>query len=354
MGFFKYLKNKFNPKKEQLVEKVKKENVVTIDASLKKEDQVFAPPKTTKDGSKITTPKNTFINKLENVFLNSKVVDEALLEQIKRILLSSDVGYYMSEKIINEMRLEIKKMQLTNPHYIKELLADKMFLIYSTDSFLDTSLNLKKGENNVVLIAGVNGSGKTTTIAKLAYLLKGQGFKVTLVAADTFRSGAVDQLQKWSKQLKSGFYGPKKQGQDPASVVFEALSLQKDTLGHVFLVDTAGRLQNKVNLMNELQKVKKIISEKLGFKNLINILVIDALIGQNSLLQAKEFHSILDIDGIVLTKMDSTSKGGIIFNIKEQLNLPIKYLGVGEKIEDLKEFDLELFIYNLFERFINE
>ena len=354
MGFFKYLKNKFSKNEDSLVKKVKSEKIVKIDPSKQKEDVVFGKKEVDKYSSKLQKPKNSFVNKLENVFLNSKVVDENLLENIKMILLSSDVGYYMSEKIIDQMRQEIKRMQLTNPKYIKELLADKMFLTYSSDSFLDSSLNLIKDKANVVLISGVNGSGKTTTIAKLASLVQKQGFQITLVAADTFRSGAVEQLEKWSKKLNAHFYGPKKEGQDPASVVFEALDQKQDLANHVFLIDTAGRLQNKINLMNELAKIKRIISEKLAFKNIINILVLDALIGQNSLLQAKEFNEILNIDGIVLTKMDSTSKGGIIFNIKEQLNIPIKYLGTGEKIDDLEEFDLEAFIYNLFERFIHE
>ena len=222
-----------------------------------------------------------------------------------------------------------------------------MFIIYVGDEVLSSKIKYQENGPTVILFVGVNGVGKTTTIAKIAWRMKQEGKKVLLVAADTFRAGAVEQLRLWSERVGASFYG-KDEGSDPASVVFDGCQMAKDENFDVVLVDTAGRLQNKVNLMKELEKMNKVIGGIISGGPHETLLVIDATTGQNGISQAKAFQEITDITGIVLTKLDGTAKGGIVLAIKEQLDLPVKYIGLGEAKEDLQVFDIEKYIYGLF------
>ena len=221
-----------------------------------------------------------------------------------------------------------------------------MFIIYVQNQIIVNKINYSDNGPTVILFVGVNGVGKTTTIGKLAYKLKQEGKKVMLVAGDTFRAGAVEQIEQWAQELDVTLAS--KEGADPASVIYDALSLAKDESYDVVLVDTAGRLQNKDNLMKELEKINKVISNKIEGAPHETLLVIDATTGQNGISQAKSFKEITNITGIVLTKLDGTAKGGIVLAIKDSVGIPVKYVGLGEKKEDLRVFDIEKYIYGLF------
>lgn len=221
-----------------------------------------------------------------------------------------------------------------------------MFVIYANDSYMTTKINYDDEDLTVILMIGVNGAGKTTTIAKLAHMMLNEGKTVMVAAGDTFRAGAIDQLDVWAKRL--GIECVKgKEGGDPSSVVFDALKRAKEQKVDVLICDTAGRLQNKVNLMNELEKMNRIIKRVVPQGPQETLLVIDATTGQNGVSQAQEFSKITDITGLVLTKMDGTAKGGIVLSIKDALNIPVKFVGLGEQMDDLQEFDLEQYIYGL-------
>lgn len=274
-------------------------------------------------------------------------IDEEFFEKLEEILIMSDISVSMVYIIIDEIKKEVKKENISDKNLIGEIIADKMFTIYANQSIVNTKLNLDNEGLNVILMVGVNGSGKTTSIAKIANKLKNEGKKIILAAGDTFRAGAVEQLKVWAQRLDIEIVVPEKEGSDPASVVYKALEKAKEDNYDVLIVDTAGRLQNKINLMNELSKINKIIEKFVPNAPHESLLVLDATTGQNGVLQAQAFKEVTPISGIVLTKMDGTSNGGIILTIKDKLNIDVKLIGLGEKMDDLQEFDLDAYIYGL-------
>ena len=280
-------------------------------------------------------------------------IDESFFEELEEVLIMSDISAPLVMEIIYEIKKEVKIEKITSPKLISEIIADKMFTIYTNNSIVDTNLNVKKNRLNVILMVGVNGCGKTTTIAKLANIFLKQNKKVLLVAGDTFRAGAVEQLSIWAKRLNCEVIKPLN-SKDPGSVVYDAIKKTKQSKYDVLIIDTAGRLQNKINLMNELKKINSIIQKEIPDAPHESLLVIDSTTGQNGVSQAFHFKEVTPLSGIVLTKMDGTSKGGIIITIKDKLNLAVKLIGFGEKLDDLEEFNLDSFIYGMMKGLINE
>ena len=244
------------------------------------------------------------------------------------------------------MRLRVKKEKIQSPEELKDIIVDEMFIIYVGGDIIVDKINYAKEGPTVILYVGVNGAGKTTTIGKMAYRLKEEGKKVLMIAGDTFRAGATEQLKEWSDKI--GCEIVYKENADPVSVMYDGVAKAKEENYDVVLIDTAGRLQNKVNLMKELEKINNVIIKKTNRKVDETLLVIDASTGQNGISQAKSFKEICDITGIVLTKVDGTAKGGIVLSIKDNVHIPVKFIGFGEKEEDLLPFDIENYIYGLF------
>lgn len=259
----------------------------------------------------------------------------------------ADIGVNTVTNFIEKLRDRVKNEKIESTEDLKEIIIDELFIIYVNEDVLVNKINFQENGPTVVLFVGVNGVGKTTTIGKLAQKFKNEGKKVLLIAADTFRAGAVLQLEDWSKKTNTSFYG-KSQGSDPASVVYDGLVKAKEENYDVVLIDTAGRLQNKVNLMKELEKINRVIGQLIPEAPHETLLVIDATTGQNGISQAKSFKEITNITGIVLTKLDGTAKGGIVLAIKDEVNIPVKYIGLGEGENDLQSFDIEKYIYGLF------
>ena len=240
----------------------------------------------------------------------------------------------------------VRKENIIDTKYLNEVIVDELFIIYVEGENLTDKINYSENGPTVILMIGVNGVGKTTTIAKLAYKFKNMDKSVMMVAGDTFRAGAVEQLKLWSEKVGTDFYG--KENIDPAGLIYDGIQKAIKNNNDIVLVDTAGRLQNKVNLMNELEKINRVIGKLIPGAPHETLLVIDATTGQNGIMQATEFKKITNITGIVLTKLDSSSKGGIVLAIKENTNIPVKFIGLGEKMEDLDTFDIENYIYGLF------
>ena len=270
-----------------------------------------------------------------------------MLEEIEEALLLFDIGPKSTQKIMDSIVDEIKYQRVEDPNIIKEIIVDKLFVYYIQNTDIDFSINIKDNTTNVILVTGANGVGKTTSIAKLAYLYKQKGYKVSLVAADTFRAGAIQQLKIWAEKIGVQIFTPIKENQDPASVIYTGVSNTKESGVDIVICDTSGRLQNKTNLMNELKKIENVIKKFDTSQPCESLLVIDATTGQSGINQAKAFNEVTKLTGIILTKMDSTSKGGIVLAIKDAFNLPVKFIGLGESLDDLKEFDLESFIQSL-------
>lgn len=289
---------------------------------------------------------SSFSSKINELAARYREIDESYFEELENILIMSDVGVSMVMTIVDEIKKEVRLQNIKNPQDINDIIIDKMFVIYANDSFMTTKINYDDNDLTVILMVGVNGAGKTTTIAKLAHMMINEGKSVMVAAGDTFRAGAIDQLAVWAKRLNIECVKGK-EGGDPASVVFDALKQAKEKNVDVLICDTAGRLQNKVNLMNELEKMNRIIKRVVPQGPQETLLVIDATTGQNGISQAQEFSKITDITGLVLTKMDGTAKGGIVLSIKDALNIPVKFIGLGESMDDLQEFDLEQYIYGL-------
>ena len=297
---------------------------------------------------------NNLTQKIVELQSSSRTLNEDFFEQLEEILIMSDISVNMVYLIIDEIKKEVKKENINDPKLIGEIIADKMFTIYANQSIVNTKLNLDHDGLNVLLIVGVNGSGKTTSIAKIANKLVNENKKVLLAAADTFRAGAVEQLKVWAQRLNIDIVTPDKEGADPASVVYKAFEKTQSNQYDVLIVDTAGRLQNKVNLMNELAKINKIIAKFVTNAPHESLLVLDATTGQNGILQAQAFKEVTPLSGIVLTKMDGTSNGGIILSIKDKLDLDVKLIGLGEKLDDLQEFDLDAYIYGLMKNLMDQ
>ena len=332
MGLFSFLKNKFGKKSEASVEPKKK------DASLE----------TYSKG--MEKSRKNFASRLDELSKRYAKVNEEYFEELEQILIESDVGVELSLRLIEELLDETGKQKISDPKAINELLVDKMFVGYVTSGeAIQNELHFQKDGVTVLLICGVNGVGKTTTIAKLAYRYINQGKKVLLVAGDTFRAGAVEQLKVWANRLGCPIVTGKPES-DPASVAYEGAVYANANGIDLMIVDTAGRQQTKANLMQELSKISRVLSKEIPSAPHEAFLVLDATTGQNALVQAKQFKEVTDLTGIILTKMDGTAKGGIAVAIQSELKIPVKYIGVGEKIEDLQKFDADQFVDALFVR----
>ena len=296
----------------------------------------------------------TFSDRINELAARFREINDEYFEELENILIMADVGVSMVMKIVSEIKTEVRIRNITDPREINDIIVDKMFVIYANESVMSTKINCAAEGLTVILMVGVNGAGKTTTIGKLAHrIVHDEGKKVVVAAGDTFRAGAIDQLAVWAERVGVDIVKGK-EGGDPSAVVFDALNKAKETGADVLICDTAGRLQNKVNLMNELEKMNRIIKRVVPEGPHETLLVVDATTGQNGVSQAIEFSKITDITGIVLTKMDGTAKGGIVLSIKDQLNIPVKFIGLGEQVDDLQEFDLEQYIYGLCKGLVEE
>ena len=285
--------------------------------------------------------------KLTMLSKKHKSLDDAYFEELEEILIMADIGVNTVMKLIDKLKARVKRENIVDVDDLKEIIVDEMFIIYVNNEILTNKINYASSGPTVILFVGVNGVGKTTTIAKIAYKLKEEGKKVLLVAADTFRAGAVEQIIEWGKKIDVRVVS--NNSKDPSSVIYDGVDVALKEDYDVVLVDTAGRLQNKVNLMNELDKMNKVIGKLIPNAPHETLLVLDATTGQNGISQAKSFKEITNITGIVLTKLDGTAKGGIVLAIKENVGIPVKYIGLGEKMTDLEAFDIEKYIYGLFQ-----
>jgi fused signal recognition particle receptor len=290
--------------------------------------------------------RDNFVSKLNILGIKYTKVSEEYFDELESLLIMADIGVNTVMKFMDKLRDRVKHENITDTKYLQEVIVDELLIIYVEGESLSDKIKINDNGPTVILMVGVNGVGKTTTIAKLAYKYKNEGKKVMMIAGDTFRAGAVSQLEIWAERTGSLFYG--KENADPASVIYDGLVKAKEDKVDIVLIDTAGRLQNKVNLMKELEKINKVIENHIEGAPQETLLVIDASTGQNGIMQAKAFKEITNITGIVLTKLDGTAKGGIVLAIKEEVNLPVKFIGLGEKMEDLKPFDIENYIYGLF------
>jgi fused signal recognition particle receptor len=290
------------------------------------------------------------LGNLKAVLARSTTIDDELFDALEDLFIQADIGIDTVIYFISELKKDVMNKHVTDPKDLAEMIVDKMFEIYLKGELVQTDLRYDEGETNVYLFVGVNGVGKTTTIGKLAKQLKDEGKKVMMVAGDTFRAGAIDQLKEWGRRSNT-FVFAKDAGTDPSSVIYDAMEIAKKEKYDVVLCDTAGRLQTKINLMSELSKMKRVIGKTLPNAPQETLLVIDATTGQNGMRQAEVFKESTDVTGIVLTKLDGTAKGGIVLAIRHLYHLPIKYVGLGEKIDDLVMFDIEQYIYGLFKDF---
>lgn len=319
MSFFKKLKEKFTSTTDQAGEKFKQG---------------------------LTKTRDSFAGKVNDLVARYRKVDEDFFEELEEILITADVGFNTVMTLIEELKMEVKRRNIQDTKEVQSVISEKLVDIYRNKEEADPNISLKD-DLTVILFVGVNGVGKTTTIGKLAHKFKNEGKKVLLAAGDTFRAGAIEQLEVWGERvgvdvIKQGA------GSDPAAVMFDAVQAARSRNVDVLLCDTAGRLQNKVNLMKELEKVKKVIEREIPGAPHEVILVLDATTGQNALVQAKMFKEATDVSGIVLTKLDGTAKGGIVLAIKNELDIPVKFVGLGEKMDDLQPFDAEKYVYGLF------
>ena len=311
------------------------------------DEKTKSKPKLKPLKDRLATPKKGFFGKLKEMLLG-KTIDDDLYEELEELLIQSDIGMNMTMQLVKELESSASRKKLKTSEQIydelKELLKAK--LIYNDEE--NTKLKLKDGKLNILLVVGVNGVGKTTSIGKIAKKLKDSGKKVIIGAGDTFRAAAIEQVEEWGK--RTGVEVVKQaHGSDPAAVIFDTVKTAKNRGFDVAILDTAGRLHNKRDLMKELEKINKIIREQSGETDFETLLVIDSTTGQNGLEQARIFNEIVDLTGIILTKFDGTAKGGIIFPITSELKKPIKFIGVGEGIEDLREFDKKEFVEAMFD-----
>ncbi len=291
----------------------------------------------------LSKTKNAIFGQVDNVLKAFVRVDEDLLEELEELLICSDVGVGATEEIIDELRERIKDGRLKE----KEQVTDALREILAEMIGEGEPLHLETTPS-VILVIGVNGAGKTTSIGKISNRLIAEGKKVVVAAADTFRAAAIDQLAVWCERSGADIV-KQNEGSDPAAVVFDAIAYAKKRNADVLIIDTAGRLHNKVNLMNELSKINRVIDRELPDASRENLLVLDATTGQNAILQAKEFKNSASLTGLVLNKLDGTAKGGIVISIKQELGIPVKFIGVGEKIDDMQEFDAGEFVSALFD-----
>lgn len=292
----------------------------------------------------LTKTRNNIVSSIDAVFGGFSTIDEDFYEELEEILIMGDIGVNATEKVLERLREQVKEKHIKEPAACKELLIES---IREQMQVGETAYDFEN-EQSVVLVIGVNGVGKTTSVGKLAGILKDQGKNVLIAAADTYRAAAGEQLLTWANRAGVPMIGGK-EGADPASVVYDAVNAAKARGVDVLLCDTAGRLHNKKNLMEELKKINRIIEREFPDAHRENLVVLDGTTGQNALNQAREFGQVADLTGIILTKMDGTAKGGIAVAIQSELNIPVKYIGVGEHIEDLQKFDPEQFVNALFD-----
>ena len=291
--------------------------------------------------------RENFVSRLVKLTSKYNKITEEYFEELEEILINADVGVDTVIKFIDRLKLRVRNEKIESPEYLKEIIVDELFIIYVNDEVITNKINFSKEGPTVILFVGVNGVGKTTTIAKLADKFKTDGKSVMLVAGDTFRAGATKQLEEWANKVGTLFIG-REEGVDPSSVIYEGLEKAVKDNVDVVLIDTAGRLQNKVNLMQELEKINRVIGKIVPNAPHETLLVVDATTGQNGVSQAVSFKEVTNITGIVLTKLDGTAKGGIVLAIKEKVGIPVKYIGLGERKEDLQVFDIEKYVYGLF------
>jgi len=320
LGFFDKLKEKIAKQRDEVTEKFK---------------------------SGLAKTRESFAGKVNDLIARYRKVDEDFFDELEEILIQADVGFDTVLELTDELKMEVKRRNIQDANEVKEVIMEKLVDIYVGSETELTMLNIQEDGLTVILFVGVNGVGKTTTIGKLAYKFKQEGKKVLLAAGDTFRAGAIDQLEVWGS--RAGVEVIKhSEGSDPAAVIYDAIQAAKSRKADILLCDTAGRLQNKVNLMKELEKVKRVIEREVPGAPHEVLLVLDATTGQNALVQAKQFKEATDVTGIVLTKLDGTAKGGIVIAIRKELNIPVKMVGLGEGMEDLQSFNPEQYVYGLF------
>ncbi|MDA3974214.1 signal recognition particle-docking protein FtsY [Enterococcus thailandicus] len=298
--------------------------------------------------------RKTFGERMNELFANFRTVDEDFFEELEETLIGADVGFETAIQITESLRQEVKLRNAKKPAEVQNAIIEKLVDLYEQEGLNEVNeLNIQPEGLTVMLFVGVNGVGKTTSIGKLAHQYKNEGKKVLMAAADTFRAGAIDQLVVWGERAGvEVVHG--NAGGDPAAVVYDALERAKAEEADVLLVDTAGRLQNKVNLMKELEKIKRVIQRELPNAPHETLLVLDATTGQNAMVQAKQFKETTDVTGLVLTKLDGTAKGGIVLAIRNELHLPVKLVGLGEGIDDLEPFDPNDFVVGLFKGLLKE
>lgn len=377
MGLFSSIKNIFSKKKEieetkieEVEQELVEEELDKVEIQLKevkieneKKEKVKKEKKVTKEVKEekeiiekydkgLEKSRKEFVSNLSMLGIKYTKVSDEYFDELEQILIMADIGVNTVFDFIERLKKRVKQENIVDTKYLNEVIVDELFIIYVNGESLSDKINIQEDGPTVILMVGVNGVGKTTTIAKLAYKYHKLGKKVMMIAGDTFRAGAVEQLKIWAERTNSVFYG--KEDTDPAGVIYDGLEEAKKEKCDIVLVDTAGRLQNKVNLMNELEKINKVIDRLMPGAPHETLLVIDASTGQNGILQAKAFKEITNITGIVLTKMDGTAKGGIVLAIKEEVGLPVKFIGLGEKMDDLETFDIENYIYGLFKDLISD
>lgn len=295
----------------------------------------------------LTKTRNSFSGKVNDLVSRYRKVDEDFFEELEEILIQADIGFDTVMELVDELKMEVKRRNIQNPSEIQSVISEKLVDIYNAGEEQTSQLNIQNNGLTVILFVGVNGVGKTTTIGKLAHKFKREGKSVLLAAGDTFRAGAIEQLEVWGERVGVDVI-KQAEGSDPAAVMFDALKAAKARKVDILLCDTAGRLQNKVNLMKELEKVKRVIEREIPGAPHEVLLVLDATTGQNALIQAETFKKVTNVSGIVLSKLDGTAKGGIVIAIRNGLKIPVKFVGLGEKMDDLQEFDAEKYVYGLF------
>lgn len=341
MSFFKKLKEKFVGSKnqdqtseqhEQKEEQIQKEKQISIGEKFRQG---------------LAKTRDSFTNRVNDLVARYRKVDEEFFEELEEILIQADVGFETVMELIDELKMEVKRRNISDTKEIQAVISEKLVDIYQGGEEEKSELNIQNDGLTVILFVGVNGVGKTTTIGKLAHKFKSEGKAVMLAAGDTFRAGAIDQLEVWGERVGVDVI-KQAEGSDPAAVMFDAIQAAKARQADILICDTAGRLQNKVNLMKELEKVKRVIEREVPGAPHEVLLVLDATTGQNALIQAKTFKEATDVSGIVLTKLDGTAKGGIVIAIRNELHIPVKFVGLGEKMDDLQEFDAEKYVYGLF------
>ncbi|TVP87941.1 MAG: signal recognition particle-docking protein FtsY [Alkalicoccus sp.] len=325
MSFFKNIKDKLSTQTDSVTEKFK-------------------------DG--LSKTRDSFVGAMNELMMDYRTVDEEFFEELEEVLITADVGVSTAMELVDELRDEALRRNIKNTQDLQPLITEKLsaLLVKSEE---ETELNIQTDSLTVILVVGVNGVGKTTTIGKLAHKFKQENKKVVLAAGDTFRAGAIEQLEVWGS--RAGVEVVKQQaGSDPAAVMYDAVRSAKSRGADVLICDTAGRLQNKVNLMKELEKVKRVLTREIPEAPHEVLLVLDATTGQNAMTQAKIFGEATDVSGIVLTKLDGTAKGGIVMAIRNELNIPVKFVGLGEGLDDLQKFVPEQYVNGLFSELIEE